>query len=65
VTQAQVIYVAELAQILGMTEAALRAAYYRQSDAVPPGFKQGRKLAWLRSKVDAWLAAKASKGKKP
>jgi predicted DNA-binding transcriptional regulator AlpA len=66
--EADVIYVPELAKKLGKTEAAVRAAYYRKSDAIPPAFKMGRELAWRLSDVNDWLAKKAeakpSKGKK-
>lgn len=52
---AQVLYVAELARMLGMTEAALRGHVYRRSGAIPKAFKLGGKLAWRRSTVQAFL----------
>lgn len=51
----QVLYVPELARLLGMTEAAVRGAYYRRSGAIPRGFTLGRRLAWRRASVLAFL----------
>lgn len=51
----QVLYVPDLARLLGMTEAAVRGAYYRRSGAIPKGFKLGAKLAWRRETVLAFL----------
>ena len=51
----EVLYVPELAKLLGMTEAAVRGAYYRRSGAIPKGFKLGAKLAWRRATVLAFL----------
>ena len=55
----EVLYIPELAAMLGKTEAAVRAAVQRGSDAVPPPFRLGRLHAWRKADVDAWLAAKA------
>lgn len=52
---AEVVYVSELAKMLGMTEAAVRGAYYRRSGAIPKGFKLGAKLAWRRTSVLQFL----------
>lgn len=61
-----VLYVAELAAKLGMTESAVRAAAFRdrlktknEQRTLPTPFYMGNKLAWRRADVDAWLAAKA------
>lgn len=51
----EVLYVPELAKLLGLTEAAVRGAYYRRSGAIPKGFKLGAKIAWRRASVLAWL----------
>tara|TARA_R110000868_G_scaffold281860_2_gene542102 strand:+ start:853 stop:1038 length:186 start_codon:yes stop_codon:yes gene_type:complete len=55
---AEILYVAQLADMLGMSEAAVRAAVYRQSPAIPPAFKLGKKLAWSRTAVLAFLREK-------
>lgn len=51
----EVLYVPELAKLLGMTEAAVRGHYYRRSGAIPKGFKLGTKLAWRRATVLSFL----------
>jgi predicted DNA-binding transcriptional regulator AlpA len=51
-----VLFIPELSRLLGMTEAAVRGHYYRRSGAIPRGFKLGRRLAWRRSTVQAFLA---------
>ena len=51
----EVLYVPELAKLLGMTEAAVRGHYYRRSGAIPKGFKLGTKLAWRRASVLQFL----------
>jgi predicted DNA-binding transcriptional regulator AlpA len=51
----EVLYVADLARLLGMTEAAVRGHVYRRSTAVPPAFTLGRRLAWRRATVMAYL----------
>lgn len=53
--QSEVLYVPQVAQLLGMTEAALRAHVYRRTKAVPSAFKLGRKLAWRRESVQEFL----------
>lgn len=52
---AEVLYVPELAKMLGMTEAAVRGHFYRRSGAIPKGFKLGTKLAWRRATVLQFL----------
>lgn len=60
-----VLYVADVAQKLGMTESAVRMAVARDKGrgerkrALPKPFKIGAKLAWRRQDVDAWLERKA------
>jgi len=58
-TQADVLYVPELAAKLGRSEAAVRMAVARRSDSVPRPFYLGRRIAWRREDVDGWLAKKA------
>lgn len=57
----EVLYVQQLAQLLGRSEAAIRAAANRQSAWLPPPFPMGRRLAWRRSDVDKFLAEQAKK----
>lgn len=52
----EILYVPDLAKLLGLTEAAVRGAYYRRSGAIPKGFKLGAKLAWRRATVMEFLA---------
>lgn len=52
---AEILYVPDLAKMLGLTEAAIRGHYYRRSGAIPKGFKLGAKLAWRRSSVLQFL----------
>lgn len=59
VSQSAVLYVHDLAAMLGRTEAAIRAAVNRGSDWLPPPFPMGRRLAWRREDVDAFLARRA------
>lgn len=51
----EVLYVPDLAKLLGLTEAAVRGHYYRRSGAIPKGFKLGAKLAWRRATVIEFL----------
>lgn len=60
-TDSDVIYIPELAKMLGKTETATTAMLHRGGD-LPPSFKLGRKHAWRRADVEAWLAQKAQKG---
>lgn len=53
--ETEVLYVADLARLLGMTETAVRGAYYRRSGAIPKAFKLGAKIAWRRSTVMQFL----------
>jgi predicted DNA-binding transcriptional regulator AlpA len=60
-----VLYVADLAEKMGMTESAVRMAVARDKErverkrALPKPFKVGAKLAWRRVDLDVWLARKA------
>lgn len=56
-----VLYIAQLAQRLGKTDAAVRAGLQRKADWVPPSFKMGSRHAWRPADVDRFLAAKAKK----
>lgn len=51
----QILYVPDLARMLGMTEASVRGHFYRRSGAIPKGFKLGTKLAWRRATVLQFL----------
>lgn len=57
----QVLFVADVAERLGMTEAAVRGAIRRgQWSAVPRPFRLGvRRLAWLQSDLDEWLVQRS------
>lgn len=58
-TETAVLYVHDLAKMLGRTESAIRAAVNRSADWLPPPFPMGRRLAWRRADVEAFLAARA------
>lgn len=52
----EVIYVRDLAEMLGKSEAAIRSAIRRGSSSIPPGmFKTGTENCWRRETVDRWL----------
>jgi predicted DNA-binding transcriptional regulator AlpA len=50
-----------MAKMLGRSESAIRTAVDRGAEWLPPSFPMGRRLAWRRSDVDAFLAAQARK----
>ncbi len=54
-----VLYVPDLARMLGRTEAAIRTAVNRGATWLPPSFPMGRRLAWRREDVERFLAAQA------
>lgn len=60
-----VLYVADLAKMLGRTETAVRAAAGRGAKWLPPPFPMGRRLAWRREDVEAHIAAQANASRKP
>jgi predicted DNA-binding transcriptional regulator AlpA len=51
----KVIYIADLAKILGKTEAAINSAHQRGQ--LPQSFKLLGRIAWKQETVDAWLQA--------
>lgn len=53
--ESEVLNVADLAKMLGRTEAAIRASVNRDSADIPPRLLIGRRLCWLRATVNAWL----------
>lgn len=55
----EVIYVAELAALMGKSEVAVRQALNRGVDWLPAPFYLGRRLAWRRTDVQHWLAERA------
>lgn len=73
--QQQILYVPDLARLLGMTEKAVSTRAQRMDKAIrekkrldnpslPPGFKLGNKWAWRRVTVDKWLKAKDAMGER-
>lgn len=60
-TTADVLYIADLAKKLGRTEAAIRSGINRGVDWLPKPFPMGRRIAWRRADVDAFLAEQAKK----
>lgn len=60
----EVMYVREVANYLGLSETAVRSHVHRKNfDSIPPPIRLGIRLAWLKTDVDAFLQAKASKAK--
>ncbi|WP_435102259.1 helix-turn-helix transcriptional regulator [Arhodomonas sp. AD133] len=54
----KILYLRDVADELGMTEAAVRSHLQRGSDAVPKPSRLGGRLVWGRKQFDAWLEAK-------
>lgn len=50
-----VLKVHQLAEKLGMTEAAVRQHMYRRTNAIPPWFYQGTRVRWRKQTVEKWL----------
>lgn len=50
-----VLYIPELAHKLGTTEAAIRGHIKRRTNAIPPWFYRGTRIAWRPETVDKWL----------
>lgn len=53
--ESEVIYVADLARILGRTEASVREGIRRDVPWLPKGFKMGIRHCWLRADVMQFL----------
>lgn len=53
--ESEVIYVADLARILGRTEVSVREGIRRQASWLPTGFRMGIKHCWLRADVMQFL----------
>ena len=52
-------YIPDVAARLGTTEAQVRSALQRRSDAVPPPTRLGRRIAFRVKDYEAWLETKA------
>ena len=61
-TDSEVIYIPEIAKMIGKSDAAVRAMLHRTPNKLPPSFKIGRKHAWNRGDVKAWLKKQAKGG---
>lgn len=57
----EILYIPEMARLLGKTETAIRQHAYRRTGAVPPAFRLGGQYAWHRADVQAWLDNKRNK----
>lgn len=57
--ESDVLFVPDLADRLGRTEAAIRTAIHRGSDSIPRPFRLGSRWAWRKTDYDNWLAKKA------
>lgn len=54
-TQSLLIYVPELAGLLGLTENAVRVRLARGGNGLPPHVRIGKRIAWRRRDVEKWL----------
>ncbi len=65
-SEADILYVPELAKKLGRTEKAIRSGLAKakrtQVEWLPPAFKFGDKWAWKRADVDRFIDEMAQKG---
>lgn len=50
-----ILYIPDLARLLGRTETGIRQAAYRRSRSVPQAMKLGDRYAWKRAEVEDWL----------
>lgn len=58
----EILYVPDLARILGTTEASIRNHLQRETPgALPPGFKRGGKWAWYKKDVQRWLETRTKR----
>ena len=57
-TVSEIIYIPELATMMGKSDVAVRAMIQRESKDVPPSFKVGRKHAWYLEDARKFFAAK-------
>lgn len=55
------LYIKDLAQKLGTTEAAVRSRVQRRDDSIPPFFWMGRRVVWRTATVDEWLREQEAK----
>ena len=58
-TQQAILYVPDLARMIGKTDSAVRAGIQRGADWLPPAFLMGRRHAWRLVDVERWLDARS------
>ena len=61
---ADLLYIPDMAKLLGTTEAAIRSRIQRNAD-IPPHAKLGSRIIWTQPMYDKWLQAKTSTIKAP
>lgn len=54
----KVYYVPDVAEILGMTESAIRCHIQRRSTSIPSWIRIGKRICWRRQDIEEWLATK-------
>jgi len=54
-----ILYISDLAKLLGTTEAAIRSKLQRKAD-LPDHYKLGSRVIWLKEDYDAWLNSKTT-----
>lgn len=60
-SQPDILYVTDLAKMLGRTETAIRAAVNRGVSWIPAPFYMGRRIAWRREQVEQFIDDSAKK----
>ena len=63
-SESDVMYLPQLAARLGMSVDAVRKHIQRNTGAVPPVFRLGRKIACRPATLERWLAKKDKAGEK-
>lgn len=64
-TTKQLVNVREIAQMLGVTESAIRNRLSSRADSIPPPFKFGGQWRWRIKDVETWLEEQATGKKAP
>ncbi len=55
------LYVKDIADKLGTTEAAVRSRVQRRDGSIPPFFWMGKRIVWRVETVDQWLKDQEAK----
>lgn len=62
-TQSEILYVADMARVMGRTESAIRMGVARGVEWLPkPMQGMGRRLSWLRDDVEQFIKSRSGSG---